>query len=94
MPSLLVGCAGKLTIGQVRVGCRDVCAVVVSGASGLAETRGSSMQAGLHLFVVRVVPQDPLKVKSQSYFATDSLSVSHSLELTLGLPTRCLPSEG
>jgi hypothetical protein len=59
---LLVGCAGKLAIGQVHVGSCDVSALVVGSASRLAGTRSSSIQAGLHLFVVRVVSLDPLTV--------------------------------
>jgi hypothetical protein len=48
----LVGCTEKLAIGQVHVGGRDVNAFVVGGASGLVETRGSSMEAIFQLFVV------------------------------------------
>jgi hypothetical protein len=58
--ALLVSRAGKLAIVQVRVDGRDVSALLVGGASWLAGTRSSSMQAGPHLFVVRVVPLDPL----------------------------------
>jgi hypothetical protein len=58
--ALLVGCAGKLAIGQVRVGGRDMSVLIVGDASGLAGTHSSSIQAGPHMFVVLVVPLDPL----------------------------------
>jgi hypothetical protein len=40
--------------------CRDVSAIVVGGTSGLAGTFSFSVQIGPHLFLVRVVPLDPL----------------------------------
>jgi hypothetical protein len=53
-----LGWEARLAIGLVRLG--DVNALAVGGTSRLAENLSFSMQAGSHLFVVRVVLLDPL----------------------------------
>jgi hypothetical protein len=55
MKTAAAGKSGASALGRLRWK-----ALVVGDASRLAGTRDSSMQAGLHLFVVRVEPLDPL----------------------------------
>jgi hypothetical protein len=78
---LLVGCGGKLAIGQVRVGGRDVSTLVVGGASGLAGTRSSSMQAG------------PVRCPSSAAGSTDSWRYRGPILNTLSL-SRALANGG